>query len=168
MATYEYSTDAYAGIGFPDTGKSKSYIVKRTIDLNAASVALKSSAVFADGDIIKVLRIPAQTLVEWVFLSVDTAETLTTAVEVGADTGANSGDADGFLGSTSLATATTTTATMAMSLDNTVGNTSPWSVALAGGHYFHVADTLDLLITTTTTTAHTGVITLTVKMTDLS
>lgn len=168
MATYDYSSEAYQGVGLPVASKFKNYNLKRTIDLEAASQSLKAGAVFADGDIIKIFTIPAQSLVNYVLVTIDTAESTLTSYAIGSGTDANSGVADGFLSAESMATATTTTATADYSA-TTTNTTDVWPVAIGGGHYYHLEDTLDLTITTTTTSgSHTGVITIIANITDLS
>ena len=80
--TYDYSTNTYFGIGANANGLNKQYVVSRKVDLADAASAFGLSA-FGANDVLKIFRVPANTLVLGVMAVVNTADSTVTDCDLG-------------------------------------------------------------------------------------
>jgi len=81
MTTYDYietTSDQHYGAGFPMAGGSKYFVLKRTFNTATALTDVGASAWVAE-DVVKLIDIPAETLVMAVKVQVTTAESTASA-----------------------------------------------------------------------------------------
>ena len=151
MATYNDGTGYNMGTAAAHVAAGINRVSSVTIELNFATIttdrAAASLTALANGDVLEVIRIPAQTLVTNVVLEVTTAEGGTLTVDVG-----DGDNPDGYL-------------------DGVNGNAVASYLTVAGtdafeaGKFYAAADTIDVV---TVNAADTAVMKLTAIMVDCS
>jgi len=152
MATYNDGKGYKLGTGAAHSAKGINKVSTISVDLNFATITTERAAAgltaLTAGDVLEVIRVPANTLVTHVALNVTTAEGGTLTIDVGDGT-----DPDGYIdGVDANATA---------AYINDAGG----AAALAHGKFYTAADTIDV---TTVNAADAAVMTLTVMMVDCS
>lgn len=154
MATYNDGKGYNLGTGSAHVAAGINKVSAVTVDLNFATITTERAAAgltaLAAGDVLEVIKIPANTLVTSVALNVTTAEGGTLTVDVGDGT-----DPDGYLDGVNANTAA------AYSLNAAAGTPTGY----AGGKFYTAADTIDVV---TVNAADTAVMSLTVVMVDCS
>ena len=154
MATYNDGKGYNLGTGSAHVAAGINKVSAVTVDLNFATITTERAAAgltaLAAGDVLEVVKIPANTLVLGVALNVTTAEGGTLTIDVGDGT-----DPDGYLDGVNANTAA------AYSLDASAGTPTGY----AGGKFYTAADTIDVV---TVNAADTAVMSLTVVMVDCS
>jgi hypothetical protein len=152
MATYNDGKGYKLGTGAAHSAKGINKVSTISVDLNFATITTERAAAgltaLTAGDVLEVIRVPANTLVTHVALNVTTAEGGTLTIDVGDGT-----DPDGYIdGVDANATA---------AYINDAGG----AAALAHGKFYTAADTIDV---TTVNAADAAVMTLTAMMVDCS
>lgn len=152
MATYNDGKGYKLGTGAAHVAKGINKVSTISVDLNFATITTERAAAgltaLTAGDVLEVIRVPANTLVTHVALNVTTAEGGTLTIDVGDGT-----DPDGYIdGVDANATA---------AYINDAGG----AAALAHGKFYTAADTIDV---TTVNAADAAVMTLTAMMVDCS
>lgn len=152
MATYNDGKGYKLGTGAAHSAKGINKVSTISVDLNFATITTERAAAgltaLTAGDVLEVIRVPANTLVTHVALNVTTAEGGTLTIDVG-----DGSDPDGYIdGVDANATA---------AYINDAGG----AAALAHGKFYTAADTIDV---TTVNAADAAVMTLTVMMVDCS
>jgi hypothetical protein len=152
MATYNDGKGYKLGTGAAHSAKGINKVSTISVDLNFATITTERAAAgltaLTAGDVLEVIRVPANTLVTHVALNVTTAEGGTLTIDVGDGT-----DPDGYIDGVNANTAA--------AYINDAGG----AAALAHGKFYTAADTIDV---TTVNAADTAVMTLTVMMVDCS
>ena len=151
MATYNDGKGYNLGTGTAHVAAGINKVSSVTVDLNFATITTERAAAgltaLAAGDILEVIKVPANTLVTHVALNVTTAEGGTLTVDVG-----DGDNPDGYLDGVN---ANATAAYL------TVAGTD----AFEAGKFYTAADTIDIV---TVNAADTAVMTLTAVMVDCS
>ena len=151
MATYNDGKGYNLGTGTAHVAAGINKVSSVTVDLNFATITTERAAAgltaLAAGDVLEVIKVPANTLVTHVALNVTTAEGGTLTVDVG-----DGDNPDGYLDGVN---ANATAAYL------TVAGTD----AFEAGKYYTAADTIDV---TTVNAADTAVMKLTAVMVDCS
>jgi len=151
MATYNDGKGYKLGTGAAHVAKGINKVSTISVDLNFATITTERAAAsltaLAGGDILEVIRVPANTLVTNVALNVTTAEGGTLTIDVG-----DGDNPDGYL-------------------DGVNGNATAAYLTVAGtdafeaGKFYTAADTIDVKINNA---ADAAVMTLTAVMVDCS
>ena len=151
MATYNDGKGYKLGTGAAHVAKGINKVSTISVDLNFATITTERAAAgltaLTSGDILEVIRVPANTFVTNVALNVTTAEGGTLTVDVG-----DGPDFDGYI-------------------DGVNANTAAAYIPVAGtaayeqGKFYTAADTIDVKINKA---ADTAVMTLTAVMVDSS
>ena len=151
MATYNDGKGYKLGTGAAHVAKGINKVSTISVDLNFATITTERAAAgltaLAAGDVLEVIKVPANTLVTHVALNVTTAEGGTLTVDVG-----DGDNPDGYLDGVN---ANATAAYL------TVAGTD----AFEAGKFYTAADTIDIV---TVNAADTAVMTLTAVMVDCS
>jgi hypothetical protein len=151
MATYNDGKGYNLGTGTAHVAAGINKVSSVTVDLNFATITTERAAAgltaLAAGDVLEVIKVPANTLVTHVALNVTTAEGGTLTVDVG-----DGDNPDGYLDGVN---ANATAAYL------TVAGTD----AFEAGKFYTAADTIDIV---TVNAADTAVMTLTAVMVDCS
>lgn len=151
MATYNDGKGYNLGTGTAHVAAGINKVSSVTVDLNFATITSERAAAgltaLAAGDVLEVIKVPANTLVTHVALNVTTAEGGTLTVDVG-----DGDNPDGYLDGVN---ANATAAYL------TVAGTD----AFEAGKFYTAADTIDIV---TVNAADTAVMTLTAVMVDCS
>lgn len=151
MATYNDGKGYNLGTGTAHVAAGINKVSAVTVDLNFATITTERAAAgltaLAAGDVLEVIKVPANTLVTHVALNVTTAEGGTLTVDVG-----DGDNPDGYLDGVN---ANATAAYL------TVAGTD----AFEAGKFYTAADTIDIV---TVNAADTAVMTLTAVMVDCS
>ena len=151
MATYNDGKGYNLGTGTAHVAAGINKVSSVTVELNFATITTERAAAgltaLAAGDVLEVIKVPANTLVTHVALNVTTAEGGTLTVDVG-----DGDNPDGYLDGVN---ANATAAYL------TVAGTD----AFEAGKYYTAADTIDV---TTVNAADTAVMKLTAVMVDCS
>ena len=151
MATYNDGKGYNLGTGTAHVAAGINKVSSVTVELNFATITTERAAAgltaLAAGDILEVIKVPANTLVTHVALNVTTAEGGTLTVDVG-----DGDNPDGYLDGVN---ANATAAYL------TVAGTD----AFEAGKFYTAADTIDIV---TVNAADTAVMTLTAVMVDCS
>jgi len=151
MATYNDGKGYKLGTGAAHVAKGINKVSTISVDLNFATITTERAAAgltaLAAGDVLEVIRVPANTLVTNVALNVTTAEGGTLTIDVG-----DGDNPDGYLDGVN---ANATAAYL------TVAGTD----AFEAGKFYTAADTIDVV---TVNAADTAVMTLTAVMVDCS
>jgi len=151
MATYNDGKGYNLGTGTAHVAAGINKVSSVTVELNFATITTERAAAgltaLAAGDILEVIKVPANTLVTHVALNVITAEGGTLTVDVG-----DGDNPDGYLDGVN---ANATAAYL------TVAGTD----AFEAGKFYTAADTIDIV---TVNAADTAVMTLTAVMVDCS
>jgi len=154
MATYNDGKGYQLGTGAAHVAAGINKVSAITVDLDFAAITTARSAAgltaLAAGDVLEVIKVPANTLVSSVVLNVTTAEGGTLTVDVGDGT-----DPDGYLDGVNA------NAAAAYSLAPSAGTPTGY----ANGKYYTAEDTIDVV---TVNAADTAVMSLTVVMVDCS
>ena len=131
MATYDYSKGGTSGI--PNRFAGRVAVIERYFDFAviAAERSAASQAALASGDIIQAIDVPADSHVLLCTLKVIKAEGAAANVGVGDGAGTSGYMAAVDLNATGVSTSAATAAN---------------SVAVGGGKYYTVADTIDLIL----------------------
>lgn len=152
MATYNDGKGYKLGTGAAHVAKGINKVSTISVDLNFATITTERAAAgltaLTAGDVLEVIRVPANTLVTNVALNVTTAEGGTLTIDVGDGT-----DPDGYLDGVNANTA-------AAYITDAGG-----AAALAHGKFYTAEDTIDVV---TVNAADTAVMTLTAVMVDCS
>ncbi len=151
MATYNDGKGYKLGTGAAHVAKGINKVSTISVDLNFATITTERAAAsltaLAGGDVLEVIRVPANTLVTNVALNVTTAEGGTLTIDVG-----DGDNPDGYL-------------------DGVNGNATAAYLTVAGtdafeaGKFYTAADTIDVKINNA---ADAAVMTLTAVMVDCS
>ena len=153
MATYNDGKGYNLGTGTAHVAAGINKVSTVTVDLNFATITTERAAAgltaLAAGDVLEVIKVPANTLVTHVALNVTTAEGGTLTVDVG-----DGPDFDGYLDGVN---ANATAAYL------TVAGTDAFEAGK-----FYTAATIDTIDIVTVNAADTGVMTLTAVMVDCS
>jgi len=151
MATYNDGKGYNLGTGTAHVAAGINKVSSVTVELNFATITTERAAAgltaLAAGDVLEVIKVPANTLVTHVALNVTTAEGGTLTVDVG-----DGDNPDGYLDGVN---ANATAAYL------TVAGTD----AFEAGKFYTAADTIDIV---TVNAADTAVMTLTAVMVDCS
>lgn len=151
MATYNDGKGYKLGTGAAHVAKGINKVSTISVDLNFATITTERAAAgltaLTAGDVLEVIRVPANTLVTNVALNVTTAEGGTLTIDVG-----DGDNPDGYLDGVN---ANATAAYL------TVAGTD----AFEAGKFYTAADTIDVV---TVNAADTAVMTLTAVMVDCS
>jgi len=156
---YDYiatSSNQYYGSGLPVTGQDKFFVLERTFDAAQALTDLGESAWVAD-DAVKLIAIPAKTLVLGVMVEMTSAESTASAT---LDIGDSDDDPDGW--ESGIDATVATSASHICSITHAGGG----SVADRENGYYKAANTIDAILADQIWTD--GVFTLRVICVDLS
>lgn len=147
------TSSQYAGAGFPRAGNDKFFVLERTVNVATAATDLGVSAWVAN-DVLKIIDIPAKTLIIGISCKIDTAAgTTSSTLDIGDGDDPN-GWEDGM--------DATSTDTHIFSLTYANGGT----VTDKDNGYYASADTIDVVLADVVWT--TGVFTVRVACVDLS
>jgi hypothetical protein len=154
MATYNDGKGYNLGTGAAHVAAGINNVSSITVDLDFAAITTARSdaglTALTAGDVLEVVKIPANTLVLGVALNVTTAEGGTLTIDVG-----DGADPDGYLDGVNA------NATAAYSLAPSAGTPTGY----ASGKFYTAEDTIDVV---TVNAADTAVMSLTVVMVDCS